>query len=46
MARRDGSGRRLDGTARDVLDGNRAQRFAVVTGRHTTTSPLSTGCSA
>ncbi|WP_040864078.1 acyl-CoA dehydrogenase family protein [Nocardia exalbida] len=29
--RRDGSGWRLDGTARTVLDGDRAERFAVVT---------------
>ncbi|MGK8486397.1 acyl-CoA dehydrogenase family protein [Nocardia asiatica] len=31
VARRDGSGWRLDGTARNVLDGDRAERFAVVT---------------
>ncbi|MGK8507557.1 acyl-CoA dehydrogenase family protein [Nocardia asiatica] len=31
IARRDGSGWRLDGTARNVLDGDRAERFAVVT---------------
>ncbi|MEU2100912.1 acyl-CoA dehydrogenase family protein [Nocardia sp. NPDC019255] len=31
MARRDGTGWRLDGTARDVLDGDRAERLAVVT---------------
>ncbi|MGW5377814.1 acyl-CoA dehydrogenase family protein [Nocardia sp. NPDC003999] len=31
LARRDGSGWRLDGTARNVLDGDRAERFAVVT---------------
>ncbi|WP_174183593.1 acyl-CoA dehydrogenase family protein [Nocardia barduliensis] len=31
VARRDGSGWRLDGTAHNVLDGDRAERFAVVT---------------
>ncbi|MGY2009889.1 acyl-CoA dehydrogenase family protein [Nocardia gipuzkoensis] len=31
LARRDGSGWRLDGTAHNVLDGDRAERFAVVT---------------